>query len=53
MPAWISDIVSADNKCFLADSQLFNEQSFDFLKEIFKVIGSDMVLSAHTFEYSY
>jgi hypothetical protein len=31
-PEWISKLVNADNKSFLVDSQLFNDQFFDMVK---------------------
>lgn len=46
-------MVKNDNKSFLVDSQVFDDQFFDFLREIFKVIGSDLVLTSHMFEYDY
>lgn len=42
-----------DNKNFLVDSQVFDEQFFDFLKDIFKSIGGDMVMTSHTYDWDY
>jgi hypothetical protein len=53
VPAWISDVVSADNRSFLVDSQLFDDQFFELLRAVFKVIGSELMLTSHTYEYSY
>ena len=53
VPSWISEIVEADNKNFMVDSQLFNEDFFDFIKRIFKTIANDHLLSSHKFSWEY
>lgn len=53
VPDWISEEVKKDNKSFLVDSQVFDEQFFDFLKEVFRVMGSDLVLTSHQYMYDY
>lgn len=39
VPDWISDVVYADNKSFLVDSQLFSDLFFDCIKMTFRVIA--------------
>jgi hypothetical protein len=53
VPAWISEEVEADNKNFMVDSQLFNEDFFEFIKRIFKSIGTDLLLTCHRFNWDY
>ena len=53
VPDWIAERVKNDNKSFLVDSQVFDDQFFDYLKELFKFIGSDLVLTSHNYDYDY
>lgn len=53
IPQWITDLVKKDNKSFLVDSQVFDELFFDFLKELFRTIGSDLVMTSHTYDWTY
>lgn len=53
VPDRISKEVNADNKTFLRDAQLFNEQFFDLTKEILRCIGQDLVLTSHQYPYEY
>jgi len=53
IPDWISELVSADNKSFLVDSQLFNDQFFEMMKHIFRIIAQEMVMVSHRYDYEY
>ena len=53
IPDWINELVTADNKNFLVDSQLFNDHFFDMMKVVYKIIGQEMVLTSHRYDYHY
>lgn len=43
----------SDNKNFLVDVQLYNSHFFDLIRDIFKLIGSDMCMTSHKYDYKY
>ena len=53
IPTWISDLAEADNKSFMVDSQLFNEDFFEFMKRIFKHVSNELLLTAHRYDWGY
>ena len=53
IPEWINDIVDRDNKTFLVDSQLFNQDFFSMCRRILKLTGNDLVLTTHKYPYEY
>ena len=53
VPAWISEVVFGDNKQSLVDRQVCDESFLDFLKDLFNSLCSDMLMTSHTYEYSY
>ena len=53
VPDWIRELAYADNKSFLVDSQLYNGNFFDMVKQVYKVIGQEMVISSHRYDYQY
>lgn len=53
VPDQIKDQVLSDNKNFTTDSQLFNEDFMSFMRSILKVIGGEIVMTAHRYDYAY
>ena len=53
VPDWIRELTSADNRTFLVDGQLYNGLFFDMMKHVYKVIGQEMVISSHRYDYHY
>ena len=53
VPDWIKDQVLSDNKNFTTDSQLFNEDFMSLMRSMFKVIGGDIVMTSHRYDYAY
>ena len=53
VPPHIEELVMQDNKNFLVDVQLYNSHFFDLIRDIFKFIASDLIMSSHKFDYKY
>lgn len=46
-------MAEADNKSFMVDSQLFNEDFFEFMKRIFKQVANELLLTSHRYDWGY
>lgn len=53
IPSWISELTGVDNKSFMVDAQLFNEDFFEFMKRIFKQVGNELLLTSHRYDWDY
>lgn len=42
-----------DNKNFITDSQLFNEDFMGLMRSIFKAVGGDLCMTTHRYKHEY
>lgn len=53
VPSWISELVAADNKSFIVDSTIFSDTFFDFVKNTFKQINTDLIMTQSAYPHLY
>ena len=53
VPDWINELVAGDNKTFIVDQNVFSDQFFNTIKNIFKYINTDRIMGQYGYPQDY